>query len=100
MAIVARLRPSQRYGVSTFDQQEMLSFHAECDWDAAQIAATPTRREVFAAPPQQAGQGAPSQPQEPPTVQAGAAASSSLVVPVAPAEKAGDEPLESPMQTD
>jgi len=32
----------------------MLRFHPDCGWDAAQIAATPTRREVFAAPPQMA----------------------------------------------
>ena len=37
----------------------MLRFHPDCGWDAAQIAATPTRREVFATPPQMAA--APAQ---------------------------------------
>ena len=69
--------------------QEMLGFHADCGWDAAQIAATPTRREVFAAPPQMAaaiaeqGQGA-------------SAAAAGAVVPVAQASSIAMEASTAP----
>ena len=76
----------------------MLGFHADCGWDAAQIAATPTRREVFAAPPQMAAAIA-EQGQGPSAAAAGAAGP---VVPVAQASISApeDNPLQSPMQCD
>ena len=79
----------------------MLGFHTDCGWDAAQMAATPTRREVFAAPPQMAAVMADQGPS--------AAAAGGAVVPVAqavdsyleaPAAPPDDNPLQSPMQCD
>ena len=80
--------------------REMLAFHPECGWDAAQLAATPTRREVFAAPPQQAMQAAAQQGQAQPSQANPPATNSTLVAPVAPPPSLPEEPPQSPMQCD
>ena len=87
--------PNPNHNPNPNPDQEMLGFHADCGWDAAQIAATPTRREVFAAPPQMAAAIA-EQGQGPSAAAAGA------VLPVAQASISApeDNPLQSPMQCD